>query len=186
MTLPIATERLILRRYAGDDMKDILEFVSHPSVARIVSEIEATEAGVEKYIDVQNSYQPFEPGKCFDLVIERKDDGQVIGLLSLICKEHRQGAIGWALGIKYRGQGYATEAATALMEYGFALLGLHRIFADTSSSNTGSLQVMERLGMRREGCLREATFEDGEWQDTMIYGILADEWPARTRVDEAR
>jgi ribosomal-protein-alanine N-acetyltransferase len=186
MTLPIATERLLLRRYTEDDVQDILELVSHSSVAKATPEIEATEPGIKKYIDLQNSCQPFEPGKCFDLAIECKDDGHVIGLLSLICKEHKQGAIGWALGIKYRGQGYATEAATALMEYGFALLGLHRIFADTSSGNTDSLQVMERLGMRREGCLREATFEDGEWRDTMIYGILADEWPTRMRVDEAR
>jgi RimJ/RimL family protein N-acetyltransferase len=98
MRLPITTERLILRRYTYDDMKDILELVSHSSVARIVSEIEATEAGVRKYIDVQNSYQPFEQGKCFDLAIERKESTNMIGLLSLICKEHKQAAIGWALG----------------------------------------------------------------------------------------
>ena len=55
-------------------MRDILDFVSHASVARVVTEIEATVAGIKKYIDMQNSYKPFEKDKCFDLAIERKKD----------------------------------------------------------------------------------------------------------------
>ncbi len=203
MTLPITTERLILRRYTYHDIQDIIEFVSHPSVAKATPEIEATESGVRKYIDLQNSYQPFEQDKCFDLAIERKEDSKVIGLLTLVCREHKQGEIGYAetgyaeigyaeigyaeigyaeigyaLGAKYRGQGYATEAARALMAYGFTSLDLHRIQADTGSDNSASWRVMERLGMRREKQLQEAIFKDGEWVDALIYGILADEWPA--------
>ncbi|MCP4538471.1 MAG: GNAT family N-acetyltransferase [Chloroflexi bacterium] len=176
MSLPIITERLILRSYTYDDIPDIIEFVSHPSVARATPEIGTTESEVGKYIDLQNSYQPFEQDKCFDLAIERKQAVQVIGLLSLVRKEHEQGAIGWALGIDYRGQGYGTEAARALMTFGFDSLGLHRIYATTSSQNIGSWRVMERLRMKREGHLREAELGDGEWLDTLIYGILADEW----------
>ena len=67
VTLPRRTDRLVLRRYTYDDVKDILEFVSQPSVARSTTGIEATEAGLVKYIDLQNSYQPFEQDKCFDL-----------------------------------------------------------------------------------------------------------------------
>jgi RimJ/RimL family protein N-acetyltransferase len=176
MTLPIRTERLVLRRFTQDDVPDIIAFVSHPSVARATPEIEPTESAVTKYVERQNAYQPFELGKCFDLALQRKKDGRVIGLLSLVCKEHRQGEIGWALGVDYRGQGYATEAAKALMTYGFASLGLHRIYATTSSANPGSWRVMERLGMRREAHLREAECRDGEWLDILIYGILAAEW----------
>jgi RimJ/RimL family protein N-acetyltransferase len=176
VTLPITTERLILRRFTHDDIPDVIAFVSHPSVARATPEIEGTKAGVGKYIDLQNSYEPFELDRCFDLAVERKEDGKVIGLLSLVCREHKQGEIGYALGLGYRGQGYATEAARALMTYGFASLGLYRIYATTSSVNAGSWGVMERLGMRREGHLREAESRDGEWVDTLIYGVLAREW----------
>ena len=176
MTLPIQTDRLVLRRFTHDDVQDVLVFVSHPSVARATPEIEPSESGVIQYIDRQNAYRPFEQGKYFDLAIERKKDGRVIGLLSLVCKEHMQGGIGWGLGVDYRGQGYATEAARALITYGFASLGLHRIYATTSSVNPGSWRVMERLGMRREAQLREAECRDGEWVDVLIYGILAAEW----------
>ena len=176
MTLPIRTERLNLRRFTRDDVHDIIAFVSHPSVERATPEIEPTESAVIKYVDKQNGYRPFEQNKCFDLAIERKSDGKVIGLLSLVRKEHQQGEIGWALGVDHRGQGFATEAARALIAHGFASLGLHRIYATTSSANPASWGVMERLGMRREAKLREAEFRDGEWLDTLIYALLADEW----------
>ena len=185
MTLPIDSERLLLRRFTQDDGPDMLEFTSQPSVAKATSEnIESTEEGIRKYIDLQNSFRPFEKDKVFDLAIELKGAGKVIGLLTLVCQEHEQGAIGWALHEAYRGQGYATEAAAALMNYGFETLGLHRIHAETSSANVDSWRVMERLGMRPEARLREAVQEDGAWADTLIYGILADEWRGGRAGDE--
>jgi RimJ/RimL family protein N-acetyltransferase len=184
MELPITTERLVLRRYTYHDIPGIIEFVAHPSVARATPEIEATEPGVRKYIDRQNSYQPFEQDRCFDLAIERQEDGQIMGLLSLVRRKHRQAEIGWALGIEYRGQGFATEAASALVDYGFASLGLHRIQAETSAANPDSWGVMERLGMVREAHLRETTFTDGEWHDSLIYGLLASEWQERLGCQE--
>jgi len=176
MTLPIITERLILRRFTFNDIQDIIEIVSHPSVARITKDIEANEAGVKKFIDEQNIYQPFERNKHFYLAIERKEDRKVIGLLTLMCGEHKQGAIGWSIGINYRGKGYAAEGVKGLMRYGFSALDLHRIHATTSNINTASWKVMERVGMRKEAHLREAEFRDGEWIDVVIYAILAEEW----------
>jgi RimJ/RimL family protein N-acetyltransferase len=181
MSVPIITERLILRKFTYDDVQDILDFISHPSVSRIVTEIEATETGVKKYIDLRNSYGLFEKDKCFDLAIVRKANGRVMGLVTLIRKNHMQGQIGWALGIDYRGKGYATEAAEALIGYGFKILGLHRIYADTTDANSASWRVMERLGMRREACLKEAEYRDGKWLDFLTYGVLASEWYDKKR-----
>lgn len=181
MTLPIRTGRLLLRRFSNEDVAEVLDYLAHPSVARATPEIEATEAGVRKYIETQNSYAPFELDKCFDLAIERLIDGQVLGMLTLVRRKHRQGEIGYALGIDYRGRGYATEAAEGLMEYAFSTLDLHRIQATTSADNPDSYKVMERLGMRREGHLRETTLRDGKWLDELIYAILEPEWRARYR-----
>ena len=112
----------------------------------------------------------------FELAVERREDGRVTGLVGLIRRDHRQGEVGWALGADYRGQGYATEAARALIDYGFSSLCLHRIHADTNSDNLASLRVMERLGMRHEAQLRDAVCSEGKWVDRVIYGILSDEW----------
>ena len=66
MTLLIVTERLVLRRYTHDDIPDLLELASQPSVAKEFSEtVQVTEEGVRTYIDLQNSYQPFEKDKVF-------------------------------------------------------------------------------------------------------------------------
>jgi RimJ/RimL family protein N-acetyltransferase len=179
MTLPIVTERLVLRRYTHDDIPDLLGLASESSVASVTCErIQATEEGVRKYIDLQNSYQPFEKDQVFELAVERQEDCRVMGLLGLIRRDHRQGEIGWTLAAEYRGQGYATEAARALIDYGFHSLGLHRVHADTNGDNRASRRVMERLGMRREAQLRDAVYEDGKWVDRVIYGMLAEEWCA--------
>jgi RimJ/RimL family protein N-acetyltransferase len=100
MTLPIQTDRLVLRRFTHDDVRDVIAFVSHPSVAWATPEIEPTESGAIQYIDRQNTCRPFEQGRCFDLALERKQDGRVIGLLSLVCKEHMQEEIGWGLAMR--------------------------------------------------------------------------------------
>ena len=185
MTLPILTERCVLRRFTDADAADLLACVSDPAFARATPEIEVSEAGVRAYIQAQNQLEPFELDKCFDLAIclaldgqgiERKSDGTVLGLLTLVRKAHDQGEIGYALGAAYRGQGYATEAARGLLAYAFATLGLHRVQATTGPANRGSWRVMERLGMRREGYLREAAFSEGAWTDVLIYAILASEF----------
>lgn len=180
MTLPITTEHLILRRYTEADIQDVVEYAAHPSIASVTPDFEATESGVKAYIELQNAYEPFEKGKCFDLAIELKAERKVIGLLSFVRRDHKQGEIGYALGVDYRGQGLATEATRVLLAYGFTTLGLHRIQADTDSGNPRSWQLMERLGMRREAHLREAIFRDGQWLDKLICGILAREWREET------
>ena len=176
MTLPIVTKRLILRQFAEGDALDLLECVSHPSVAGAAPEIEASEAGVKKHIEIQSAMTPFEEDQCFDLALERKEDGKVIGLVTLVQRKHRKGEIGWALGVDHRGKGYATEAASALMTYCFQVLDLHRIEARTNSGNTRSWRLMERLGMVQEARLRDAVSRDGKWLDTLIYGTLGREW----------
>ena len=175
VSLPIITQRLVLRRFTHDDASDLLELVSHPSFARAVPEMEPTESGIHRYIEQQLSYQPFERDKVFDLAVVCKPDGKVIGLLTLV-RQEQVGAIGWALGEEFRGHGYAAESAGALLDYAFASLGLHRIEAETGCHNEPSWRLMERLGMRREAHLLEAIAGDGRRLDSYVYALLAGEW----------
>ena len=176
MNLAIETDRLLLRRFRTEDIDDIVELVSHPSVAHVGNKIKPDAVEVKKYLDWQHSLQPFELNMCYDLGIELKGENKIIGFVGLIRKNHKQGEVGWALHIGYRGKGYAAEAARGLISFGFDKLGLHRIFADASSLNVASLKTMERVGMKREGLYRESEFQDGRWVDIVVYAILADEW----------
>jgi RimJ/RimL family protein N-acetyltransferase len=177
MQLPLETGRLILRRYRDEDVCDIVEFGSDPSVAVHLNGFpESTVEGVKKYIKVQQTYQPGEFGKCFDLAVELKAENKVIGLISLICHEHSQGEIGFALGDSYQRKGLASEAVRAAMSFGFDVLCLQRIYAQTERQNLAAWMLMERLGMRREAHFRHYRRRDGEWRDTYIYALILDEW----------
>ena len=175
MSLPIHTKRLVLRRFRPGDSDDLLAVIRHPAVALATPEIKATKSGVQAYIEQQTKLDYFEKDKCFDLAIEHRIDGRVIGLLTLIRRRHAMGEIGWALDRDYWGQGYGTEAASGLIDYAFSALKLHRVQATTSIDNDRSIRVMERLQMRREGQLREAERHDGSWVDVVIYGLLHDD-----------
>jgi RimJ/RimL family protein N-acetyltransferase len=76
----------------------------------------------------------------------------------------------------YRRQGYATEATALLLDYAFRERGFHRVSAFVFEPNDASIGVLEGLGFRREGTVREAEFVDGEWVDEHRYGLLAEEW----------
>ncbi len=86
--------------------------------------------------------------------------------------------IGYVLRRDAWGHGYATEAARTLLAFGFERLELRRIFADCHPANAASWQVMEKLGMRREGHFREEKLVKGEWWDRYVYAMLAREWRA--------
>lgn len=122
---------------------------------------------------------PFELYVCFDLAIESKQHGKIIGLISLACKQSGQAAIGYALGSNYRGQGFATEAARALIAYGFETLGLQRIEAETDSWNQDSWNVMERLGMHKMSQPHPAEVLKGKHSDIVKYEILEAEYVAQ-------
>jgi aminoglycoside 6'-N-acetyltransferase len=91
----------------------------------------------------------------------------------------RQAEIGWALNPEYHGRGLATEAARELLVLAFDGLGMHRAWAQLDPRNVASVRVCERLGMRQEAHFRQDIWFKGEWGDTAIYAILADEWRAR-------
>jgi len=180
LTLPIETDRLIIRRFTPADIDDIIKFTSHPSVNRETTNVPREDRDkMMDYVETQNGYSLFESGKCVDLAVELKETGEVIGLLSLVSTGERQGEIGWGFGVEHRGQGLATEAARLLITYAFEDCGYHRIFAGTIFTNSRSWGLMERLGLRKEAHFVKAHVPEkpgGEWIDTVRYAILAEEW----------
>jgi RimJ/RimL family protein N-acetyltransferase len=89
--------------------------------------------------------------------------------------EHREADVGYGLRRDVRGRGLATEAARLMLRFGFRDLGLHRVFATHHPDNAASAHVLTRLGMTREGVLREHRFANGTWRDSILYSILEHE-----------
>jgi len=180
MILPIETERLWLRKYQDEDVADILAFSSDADFWLAQNlDWPVSEEGVRAHWEAQREVDPGADPPWWALVVALKAEGRAIGEVGIgVVKrgERRQGTIGWLLGRKYQGLGLATEAARALITFGFEQLGLHRIAARTGRDNVRSWLLMERLGMRREAHLVESHVVEGAWRDEFIYAILADEW----------
>ena len=90
--------------------------------------------------------------------------------------EHARAELGYWVGVPYWNRGVATEAARALVAFGFGALGLHRVQARHLTRNPASGRVMQKLGMRLEGVHREAVRKWDRFEDLAMYAVLAREW----------
>lgn len=106
----------------------------------------------------------------------RRETGDLVGIVSLhIQRVHDRAELGYWIGKPYWMRGYATEAARALIGFGFRDLGLHRIFAHHFARNPASGRVMEKAGMKCEGLRRGAVKKGGVYEDIVEYAILRDD-----------
>lgn len=109
--------------------------------------------------------------------VEAKDSARLIGATGLrIDGDQRRAELGYWIGRPWWGAGYATEAARALVAYGFGPLGLDRVFARCFASNPASARVLMKIGMRQEGLLRRHVVKWGRFEDIAMFGILSDEF----------
>ncbi|KAF3890282.1 MULTISPECIES: GNAT family N-acetyltransferase [Nostocales] len=180
------TKRLIIRRMAVADLLDFLAYQTHPEVLRYMPVEPLTEEQAMGLLSRQAVVEIDDEGGYIMFAIYLIDDAKVIGEvgINLFPKAQSKGEIGWSLHPNYQGFGYATEAALVLLNYGFTHRHLHRITSICDTRNTASFRLMERLGMRREGHLKQSHFMKGSWQDEYIYAILHDEWVALHRVTD--
>ena len=179
--MQLETDRLILRDFIEDDWAAMAAYWRDPRYQRFYAEVDDIEGTVWHLVTMFIAGQHEQPRRTFQLAIERKDDGRLIGNcgVRVNAPEHREANIGYELNPDEWGQGFATEAATAIVRFGFEELGLHRIWAECNAENLGSVRVLTKLGMRREAHFREQQWFKGRWWDTEIYAILEDEGRGR-------
>ncbi len=180
----IVTDRLILREFEASDWPDVLAYQSDPRYLRYYYWEARTEEDVREFVGMFVRWRREEPRSRFQLAItERGNEGVVIGNCGIRRGDRGSGLaeIGYEIAPEFWGHGYATEAARAMLGFAFDTLRLHRVWATCIAENIGSARVMEKLGMKLEGRLREHEwFKDRGW-DAFIYGMLADEWGASDR-----
>jgi len=173
----LETPRLILRPFRIEDAPVVQRLAGAREVAERVSSIPHPypDGAAEMWIATHAS--DFDRGNQLTEAITRRSDGVLLGAIGLtISPQHQRAELGYWLGVPYWRQGYMTEAARALVDYGFRELGLRRIFARHFGSNPASGRVMQKLGMRCEGVLREHDLKWGHVEDDVYYGLLRSEW----------
>lgn len=168
----LRTARLHLRPYRMSDVDDVFANASDPEWGR--------------YIQVPAPYTPRDAEEFVARVVltDPKDslrwavvhEGRVAGNVDLTPGPAGVAELGFAIARPLWGQGLTTEAATAVLAYGFESLSLVRIFGYAVSANAASLRVMEKLGMKREGVLCRHRRIRGEYVDDVFNAILREEW----------
>jgi len=178
---PIETERLLLRRYEPGDFEALLAIQSRADVNRwLYSEARSPDEVRDILGRKLGETGLGDEGDTLSAACVRRDTGELIGgcMLHWISREHRLGEIGFIFHPDHHGQGFATEAARPLIDFGFGVCGLHRIIGRLEARNAASARVLEKLGMRREALLVENEWVKGEWQSELDYALLEREWRA--------
>ena len=180
----LAGPRVTLRRFHPGDVTEFVAYRSCEQVARFQSwDAPYPRDEGERFIQQLAKEDPDTAGEWFQFAVALRPAGQLIGDCAAMphADDPRQCEIGFTIAPEHQGHGYATEAVRLLLTYLFAARGKHRITAYCDSRNAASVALLERLGMRREGHLRESTWAKGEWTDDLVYALLHDEWQSGWR-----
>ena len=161
----IETDRLIIRDFAAEDANDLQEILGDDETMRYCEpaySFEKTQKFLEDFCIAEKG--------AFAAVL--KDSGKVIGYILFNSPDGSVYEIGWFFNREYWRQGYAYEACSALMAYGFREMNIHKIIAETIDPQK-SVSLMEKLGMKREGIQRSQAKDNfGNWADLYLYGKL--------------
>ena len=173
----LTTERLILREFSESDWPGVLAYQRDPRYLRFYEWTGRTPEEVRSFVGLFVVQQQETPRTRFQVAITVKATGRLIGNCGIRHEtaDAREADIGYELDPAYWGRGYATEAMRAVVGWGFSEMRLHRISAWCIADNAGSVRVLEKLGMQREGRLREKLYFKGRWWDTLLYAILDQE-----------
>ena len=181
--MQLTTQRLRLRDFAPGDWPAVLAYQQDPRYLRFYPWETRTEADARSFVDMFLNEQAERPRRRFQLAITLPGTAQLIGSCGIRRKPGNdwEADIGYELSPDFWGQGYATESARAMVNFGFHELRLHRISSWCIADNTASVRVLERLGFRQEGRLRRNEYFKRRWWDTLLFGLLVDEWRSMTQ-----
>lgn len=182
-TPTLHTDRLRLRPFGDADADALYALQSSAHVLRYWDAPTWTERSrAQEFID--RSHQLAEDGTGVRLAIERLADGRFTGWCHLTRWEpdFRSAAIGFCFTDAVWGQGYATEAAGAVLQWAYDTLDLNRVQAEADTRNIACARVLEKVGFVREGTLRQDCIVNGEVSDSWVYGLIEADWQRIARV----
>lgn len=177
----LETPRLILREFVEDDWYAMAAHSRDPRQQRLYPDYEDVDQFVRDLVSMFVASQTESPRRKFQLAVTSREDGQFIGNCGIRVNnpELREANIGYGIDPDLWGRGYATEAATAIVTFGFEQLDMHRVWAECVADNTASARVLAKLGMRQEARFVEHQWYRERWWDTLIFAILDREWRER-------
>jgi RimJ/RimL family protein N-acetyltransferase len=179
MAEPLQTIRLLLRMPTLDDAPRVQQLADDYEVAKMLALLPYPYTLQDAYSFISMVREDWESGDTYTFAIMHKAEDALIGVIGLgNNRRHLRGEMGYWIGQPYWGQGYASEAARRVIQFGFETLGLERISATHFAHNPASGRVMQKAGMRYEGLLRGHFIKWGQPVDMAQYAILRGDYEA--------
>jgi [ribosomal protein S5]-alanine N-acetyltransferase len=175
MLKTLMTERLIMRPFTKSDAPTVQNLANNKEVAEIIGlpQPYLLEHALD-WIEIQPAQ--FEKGTEFPLAIIEKGSNELVGTITLrVDAVNQKGELGYWMGRPFWGKGFATEAVKRMTLFGMDELGLNRIWAAVISRNKGSISVLQKAGLKKEGLLKGDRLVSGTFEDIEIFGILKQE-----------
>ena len=169
---------LVLRPLCDSDAPAILELFGDPKVTRFMTvPLQKSQEDAIKFIAEID--RMFHEGTMFQWGIALDD--QVVGSFTLadIDQLNSHAEVGFAVAQRFWGQRILSRILPTAFDFAFETMGLHRLEADVDPRNVASLRALERQGFQREGRVRQRYFQNGEFQDGILLGLLSEEWSNR-------
>ncbi len=173
----LTTERLILREHRLSDAPDVLVFRSDPYVQRFNGPV--YESVTEAETSIKETLAAYKAKEYIGWAVTFKNSDTVLGGFGIYwwSRRHRRAEVGYDLARVYWGQGIASEALRAVLQFGFEQMNLNHIYAGTIADNHESVRLLERAGFHRDGLRRKWSWEDdGTFHDGALYSLLQDEF----------
>jgi ribosomal-protein-alanine N-acetyltransferase len=172
--MELHTPRLLLRDFTDADFAAVHAYGSDERAVHFMDWGPNTPDESRAFLARKLAAQQVVPRQEYELAIVIRETGRVIGGAGIRLDATRKGSadMGYVYHPDVWGRGYATEAAAALVAFGFDQLKLHRIYATCDPENRASARVMEKIGMRYEGRIRHHLFQKGQWRDSLLYAVL--------------
>lgn len=175
MILPatLYTQRLILRPFEMEDIPAVHKLAGDKAIADKTLLIPHPYKEEDAQAWISTHPEKRKKDEAVDFAIVHRKQNNLIGAIGLtLHPEHYRGTLGYWIGKPYWGNGYCTEAAKGIIDYGFTVLGLNRIGSEHYERNPASGRVMQKIGMKYEGCLKQHLFKWGNFENAVLYGIL--------------
>jgi [ribosomal protein S5]-alanine N-acetyltransferase len=174
----LQTERLVLRPLTPQDAPTLSGLAGKREIADTTISIPHPYSEEQARQWITETADLFVKGKSAVFGMELEREATLAGTVGLreIDAEHSQAELGFWVAVEYWKQGYATEAARAVVGFGFEQLGLNRIYAHHMVRNPASGRVLVKLGMKPEGVLHQRVRKWGVFEDVVLMALLREEW----------
>lgn len=175
--MKIDSERLLIRPIMPEDSQAVFGYRSDKETNKYQGWIPATLAEVEHFI-AKNPTSFDHPESWFQLVMIDRISNSIIGDIGVhfFCNENLQVELGCTIKKEFQQQGYAKEGLKAVMQSLFSQYNKHRIIASVAPENKASIQLLTSLGFRKEAHFVKSYFQNGTWEDDILFAMLAEEW----------